>query len=394
MKVLLLVPFYYPTPNAAAVRAIAFAKYFSREGAEVEVMTSQTSDVPTPSSHNGVPITVVDSYEKIRFSHDPISSLTWIPRVIRELRKRITMSNPDVIMTSTPSPFLAFEGNLACKKLKIPIVFDVRDTWLLSSLTHKGRFNNYLKRRIEGQCCWGAKKVLIAAPFLRDHLIWDHSLPNDRIVDALNGADLEEFDIKITPSYDIVYLGQPSILYDLERVFQAYAYLVKQRPSTTIRHIGWVDTDYAHHLEKVVSDLGLADNIQFMPKLPHNDIPRILASARIGVASQAVKDILKVSIPMKIYEYFAAGLPIALLGSPADCEMRRLWQTTQAGVYESDPKRLADRLTEMLTDEKMRASYVDMARKASLRYDRKTVARKVYYEVLIPLVEKRKAAAQ
>ncbi len=310
-----------------------------------------------------------------------------IPRIVRELRRRIIESAPDVVITTTPSPFLAFEGNLACKPLRIPIVFDVRDTWLLRSQSQKQGFRDFIKRKIEGQCCWGARKILIVVPMQKEQLIWDHGIPDDRMVLATNGADLDQFNVKAEPSYDIVYLGAPSIYRDLDRVFQTFSYLVKSRPSTTIRYLGWVENEYTRHLRRTAEKLGLKDNMQYIPRVPHEEIPKMLASARIGIASLIDNMYFRASAPVKAYEYLASGLPIAILGPPTDCELRRLWQVTKAGVYETDPKVLAERLDEMLTNEEFRLSYAKRAKEAAKMYHRKTIAQKVYHEVLVPTVE-------
>ena len=387
MRLLMLCPYFFPEKNAAAARAMAFAKYFALEGVEVHVMVPETNRIPATTSFRGIPVSRVETYDSLREKRGVVRSTLGFRRTVRELRREIQAIRPDIVMTTTPSPFFAFEGQLACRPLGIPIVFDVRDTWLLLSLNHPGGFSNFLKRRIEGQCCWGARKVLVVTAMLGDQLVEDHHLPADRIVLASNGADLEMFNVRSSPEVDLILLGAPSTYRNLEEVFQALSVLVERRPSTSIRYVGWFDSEYTRHLKRVADGLGLAGKIEYGPPVPHAEVPSALARARVGLVSLTGDAVIKPAVGAKSYEYLAAGLPLACFGPPSDCELRRLWQTTEAGIYESEPGRFAERVREMLDDENLRKSMAEKAKQAARVYDRKTIAHKVYVEVLQPIVD-------
>jgi colanic acid biosynthesis glycosyl transferase WcaI len=387
LRILMLCPYFFPEKNAAAVRAMAFAKYFVREGAEVHIITPESDRIPADAAFPGVSVIRVRSYDSLRERRSFLQSLPCFPRAVRRMRAAIEAIRPDVVLTTTPSPFLAFEGHMACRPLKIPVVFDVRDTWLLLSLNHPGVLNNFIKRRIEGQCCWGAKKVLVVTSTLGDQLVQDHDLPRDRIVMAPNGADLEIFNVSSDPDVDIVFLGSPSTYRKLEQVFEALSILLKRRPSTTMRYIGWGDTEYTRRLMSIADSLGVTRRIEFLPPIPHAEVPAALARARIGLISVSSEPEMRVAVGAKTYEYMAAGLPLAFFGPPSDCELRRLWQSTQAGIYESEPEKLAESLGRVLDDEDLRQSLAEKARKASAIFDRKAIAQMVYRNVLLPIAQ-------
>jgi len=204
---------------------------------------------------------------------------------------------------------------------------------------------------------------------------------------APNGADLEIFNVRGAADVDIVFLGSPSTYRNLEQVFKALSLLIEKRSSTTIRYIGWGDTEYTRHLISVVNGLGIARNIEFLPPIPHAEVPAALARARVGLISFSSEPEMGVAIGAKTYEYMAAGLPLACFGPPSDCELRRLWQSTQAGIYESEPGKLAESLEKVLDDEDMRRSMAEKARKAATTFDRKAIAQMVYRDVLLPIVQ-------
>jgi glycosyltransferase involved in cell wall biosynthesis len=383
----MLCPHFFPEKNAAAARAMAFAKYFVREGAEVHVTIPESRRIPPDAAYPGVSVNRVFNYDSLREKRGFVQTLPGIPGAVRRMKALIERIKPDVVLTTTPPPFLAFEGHLACRRLGIPVVFDVRDTWLLLSLNHPGNMNNFLKRRIEGQCCWGAKKVLVVTSTLGDQLVQDHSLPRDKIVVAPNGADLEIFNVRSAADVDIVFLGAPSTYRNLEQTFKALSLLIEKRPSTTIRYIGWMHMEYTRHLMSVVNGLGIARNIEFLPLIPHAEVPAALARARVGLISVSSEPEMRVAIGAKTYEYMAAGLPLACFGPPSDCELRRLWQSTRAGIYESEPRKFAESLERVLDDEDMRLAMAEKARKASSSFDRKTIAQMVYRDVLLPIVQ-------
>ena len=382
----MMCPYFYPEKNAAAVRAATFAKYFAREGAEVHVIVPESERIPAVASYPDVSVSRVRSYDSLRERRSLMQGMLGFYSAAKRTKAMIEKIGPDIVLTTTPSPFLAFEGHLACRRLGIPVVFDVRDTWLLLSLNHPGRIDNFIKRRIEGQCCWGARKVLVVTSMLGDQLIGDHSLPRDRIVVAPNGADLEIFDVHGVPDVDIVLLGAPSTYRNLEQVFKALSLLIKKRPSTKIRYIGWVDMEYTRHLMSIADNLGISQSIEFLPPIPHDQVPDALARARVGLISVSGEPEMAVAVGAKTYEYIAAGLPLACFGPPADCELKRLWQSTQAGIYESEPDKFAESLAKLLDDDRLRQSIAGKAKSAAVAYDRRVIAQMVYKDVLAPLV--------
>jgi len=340
----MLCPYFYPEACAAAVRATHFAKNFVMEGAEVLVITPKTSRISPENNFHGVKIDQIESYDSLRETHGIIWSALRFYKTLNEIKTRLNEERPDVVMTTAPPPFFAYQGYLACKKQRIPVVLDIRDTWLIQSMTHKGRFGNYIKGRIEGQCCWGAKKVLMVTKMLGEQLVEEHGLPDDRLFLAPNGADLEAFNVKKEPDVDIIIVGAPSVYRNLEAVFQALSYLIKIRPSTTIRYIGWVDNFYTNQLKTLIQNLGIFNQVELTPPIPHSEIPQTLSQARIGLISLAKDEALCSAVGAKTYEYMATGLPLACFGPPVDCELKRLINETNAGIYESEPISFAKRL--------------------------------------------------
>lgn len=383
----MLCPYFYPEATAAAVRATHFAKFFAMEGIEVQVITPKTNRITPEKDFQGLEIDQVESYDSMRETHGFIWSAFHFLQSVKKIRRKLKETRPDIVMTTTPSPFFAYQGHLACKKLKIPVVFDVRDTWLLQSVTHKGRISNYIKGKIEGQCCWGAKKILIVTRMLGDQLLESHKLPQNKLFLAPNGADLETFSMKKEPDVDIIILGAPSIYRNFEAVFQSLSYLIKIRPSTTIRYIGWTDNPYTNKLKTLIQNFGILNQVELTPPIPHSEVPQALSKARVGLISFTKNKSLYSAVGAKTYEYMAAGLPLACFGPLVDCELKRLINETNAGIYESEPIPFAKRLKELLENSSLLKSFAEKSKNSAMKYDRKQIAKQVYQDVFLPIQE-------
>ena len=388
LNLLMLCPYFFPEANAAAARAMSFAKYFTIAGAEVQVMVPNTDRIAMNVDFRGIPINRIETYDSLREQIGVISSAIRLPALIESLRLRIKTLGPDLVMTTTPSPFFAFEGHLACKRLGIPVVLDVRDAWAQLIRNHPSRLDNFVKRMIEGRCCWAAERILVVTDMLADLLVQEHRLPREKFVLAPNGADLDSFNLRGERDIDMIFSGAPSTYRNLEEVFRILSRVIKRRPSTSIIFIGWVQNDYTRKLESLAAGLDIVDNIRLMPPVAHDQVPSVLARAKIGLITLGDEAFYRPSIGAKTYEYMAAGLALACLGPSGDSELRRLVQSTRAGFYESSVQRFAERLDELLSSENMLSMMSKNSTIAASQYDRKAIAMKIYQEVLVPTIEK------
>lgn len=93
-----------------------------------------------------------------------------------------------------------------------------------------------------------------------------------------------------------------------------------------------------------------AERIAFIGQVPHDEIPRHLASSHLGIAPFSPRHFRALELgwfwsPIKIFEYLAAGLPVLTADIP---ELRDLLPETVARFYPADDARaLAVQLTSL-----------------------------------------------
>lgn len=389
MKVLLFWPFFYPESNAATARGTAFAKYLTKEGVKVSVITPMKKNFPDKIlEYNRYTVYRYKTYDTIGESKSFLFSILYLPFSLLILMKAVKKLNPDLIIASTPGLFLAFESLIIAKYLKIPYIFDVRDTWELEKFTHAGVYKNKIKKYLEKLCCIHSYLIFAISPTLKKQIVKTHKLPTTKVKVVYNGADLESFsNIKKDEIYDLIFVGSPAIYRDLHRLFEAYSYIVDVLPNAKFLFVGWENTGYTQKICEYINALGISESIEFMHKIPHENIPNILAKAKIGVVSLVNEKIFKSAIGAKTYEYLSAGLPIACLGPSFDCELKKLVETNKIGIYKSNPKEFAEEVIFLLNTGEVRKNMSENALNTIKNFDMEKIIHEVYTKYLVSFTD-------
>jgi len=384
MKILLLCPYFYPESNAAAVRGQAFAKYLSKEGAEVSVIVPEKSDIPNDTiKYEGCRVDRIKTYNTIGESHHFLFSLLYLPFSIFELIRKIKKNKPNLIIASIPSPFLALEGLCVAKYLGVPIILDVRDTWIAGMEVHEGALRNKIKILLEKLICSYVDLIFSVTPLQKKTIVEVYNIPQSKIKVVYNGADLEIFSkIKINKEVDFIHLGGARVYYDTLNLIVAFSYIVKKLPNI----VGCLDDNYTEDVKKCVKKLDLFDNIILLPQIPYEKVPIELAKARIGVISLSFNKAFEPAIGVKTYEYMAMGLPTAYLG-PSNNEQYNIIKINNVGVCSSNPKEFAEKCLFLLENEKIREEMGKNALEVVKKYDRKRIVKEAYEKYIKPLVE-------
>lgn len=161
----------------------------------------------------------------------------------------------------------------------------------------------------------------------------------------------------------LTYLGLMEVPRGVLDVLEAVALLVREGERVELRLIG--DGRDRGIFEKRAADLGLAAPVvRFLGALPNKEALRLIGEADVGLVPHHAVESWHTTIPNKLFDYMAAGLPVVTSDAvPA----ARVVRSAGAGlVYRSrDPEQLAACLRE-LQDPAIRATFASAGRAAVL----------------------------
>jgi len=380
MKILLLWPFFHPIPKAAAIRGEAFARHLAEMGNQVYVITPRKNDnLHIQKDHSRqYYVRRMRTYDSYSEKHGFIASVFFAPFSLLALRKEIIHLQPDLIIASSPAPFLALEGFLSSRSEHTPFVYDMRDSWHQEEYTHRGMLRNRMKRAIEQWLCREVDLVFCVTESLRGSTVSDYSLPDWKVRLVTNGAEPpKESNGPSGKSYDLVFLGYPADNRDIPELLRAIA-MVSERMQIRMLRLGWKDTPEERELRNMIGGLGIEENIFMKPPIPHEEVAGELSKATIGVISLSGEKPLASAIGTKTYEYLAAGLPVACLSRLTKSELRDLIVNNEIGFYSRNSEDFAEKLVDLLSAKNEISRLRENARALSSKYQWKSIVFEAY----------------
>ncbi len=274
---------------------------------------------------DGVPYVWINAhrYEKNDFRR-ALNMVEFSSRLaFRRLRQ---LPRPDVVIASSPHPFVAFNGHRLARHYGAKFIFEVRDLWPLTVIELSGhspqhpfiRAMAWAERLGYERCdcavslCPGAKEYMAA-----------HGLDEAKFVHIPNGFDLEASQENVEELPDlhrgvieglkrqgkriVLYSGTHGEANALECVVEAagllrdehgiHFLLVGQGPEKARLQ----ERARAAHLE----------NLDFLPPVARSQMPALTRAADLGYIGLQKKDLFKYGVsPNKLFEYMSAGLPV------------------------------------------------------------------------------------
>jgi len=150
----------------------------------------------------------------------------------------------------------------------------------------------------------------------------------------------------------------------LQDVILALSIFKESNYDFVFRVIG--DGPYLDELMRLVQEAGIYANIEFIPMLPPEEVAGALAECDIGICSYLLNEQTHQTLPGKLFEYMAAGLPVV---SSARKPVERIVEETGCGfIYKSrKPEEIAKVILELAVNKKKRISMGRNGHEAVLR---------------------------
>ena len=274
----------------------------------------------------------------------------FLPLGILELVKAFREFRPDVIIITGIGPFILLEALFAAKACATPVVFDVRDSWLLLEAFHPGGIRNSLRQAIEGYALRRGELCVAVTSRQLALIAEGYSLKADKLTLIPSGSDLTPSEVRHGDvEFDLVHAGPPRDYYDTPLLLDSLRLLRQKLPTLRVCFVG-VTEELKTAWQPEIDSRGLGSCVELLPPVPHDQLSELLGRCRVGVVSVTRDPHYRIGVSTKTYDYLATGLPILLL-APTDSEQARLVEQLGVGLVADSPSGFADNAYALLSNE-------------------------------------------
>ena len=293
---------------------------------------------------------------------------TWV--AYRRLRAAAVEFKPDVIYERYNLYLLA--GLMLKKKLGIPLLLEVNAPLVQERSAHSGGLSLMrLARWAEGTAWRGADYVLPVTQVLGEH-VRAYGVPAERIAVIPNGINEEHFAAAPAPEQakaerglsGKLVLGFTGFVREWHGVDRVIRWMASPAAPDNAHLLVVGDGPVRADLERLASELGIADRVTFTGVIHREQVPAWVASFDIALQPAVVA----YASPLKLMEYLVMGKAVLAPRTPNLCEV--LTDGDNAALFdENAPAAFEQALTRLCGDSALRQQLANGARASIIRLD-------------------------
>lgn len=362
MRLLFVTHYFHPEVGAAPTRILELAQELSSHGHEVTVLTG------FPNYPDGV---IPARYRGRRFQLERLGDLRVVrtavyPAPNRGVARRLLnhtsfalsalassrrAGRADAVIVETPPLFTAAAGVVVARLKRSPLLLNVADLWPDAAIQFgalRGRAAVAGARAIERFAYRHADVIAVPTPGLV-RVLRERGRPAEQVILVPHGVDPARF----PPGGDarpvrrrVVYCGTIGMGHSVGTLIEAARRLEEAGERHELLIVG--DGAERAELEARAGRLGLA-GVSFAGRLPREQLPDLLATAEVTVATQRDLPLLADALSTKVLEYMAAAKPVVAAASGWTAEVVA---AAEAGVVcpPEQPEALADAIAGLTAD--------------------------------------------
>lgn len=407
MHILLIHQAFAALDEPGGTRHYELARYLARRGHRVTIiaspvsyLTGQTSPTPQPPpspsqamEREGVPkagegevrILRTATYHALHrsFAH---RIFVFFSFMLSSFVVGLRVKGVDLVWGTSPPLFQGWTAWVLARLKRVPFLFEVRDLWptfaiAVGVLTNRTfiRMSEWLERFLYRH----ADRVMVNSPGFIAH-VTGRGVLRDRVELVPNGAEPGMFDPAdngeafrashhLESKFVVLYAGAHGMSNDLGVVLEA-AGLLADRPEVQVVFLG--DGKEKAGLQARAAENGLT-NVTFVPPVPKNEMAVTLAGADACIAILKPLEEYKTTYPNKVFDYMAAGRPVALA---IDGVIREVVEAAACGIFAQpgDPAALANVIRTLASDpERSRRMGMNGRRYVEAHFSRSMLAEKL-----------------
>jgi glycosyltransferase involved in cell wall biosynthesis len=353
MHILIIHQAFASLGEPGGTRHYELSRYLARRGHQVTVIASPVSYItgaatnPAEEAIEGVRVlraSVYSAHHK-SFLHRMLAFFSFM---LSSFWIGLGVKNVDLVWGTSPPIFQGVTAWMLARLKGAKFLFEVRDLWPQFAIA-VGVLKNpdliRLSEWLERFLYRSADRIIVNSPAYVGHV----EGRGGRDVELVpNGADPSMFDPSargaeyrrahnLNDKYVIMYAGAHGMSNDLGVVLEA-ARLLQDLPRVQIALVG--DGKEKPALQAQAARMGFA-NVSFLPPVPKLGMAEALAAADACIAILKPIEEYKTTYPNKVFDYMAAGRPVALA---IDGVIREVVEAAGCGYFArpGDPAALAE----------------------------------------------------
>ena len=321
MKILIFYQ-YFGTPNGSwSTRFYEFAKRWVNAGNEVTIVTApyEKSDIKASgfiSRQNieGINLIVINTPDSNR---DSILKRAFNSVLFSTISSYFSLiQKTDVVISSSGPITIGIPGLIAKIIRRKPFIFEIRDLWPGGGI-EMGKLKNKwvikLALSFEKYLYYKANLVVTCSDGQKINI--QKRYPHIKCVTIPHGGDLDLFDIKdIKSEFSentklFTHIGSLGFIHNCKLILESAAIIKKSGREKDIKIIFIGDGAERNELQLMKYNLDLR-NIEFLGLLPKKELPNWVKSSSATLFTTLDNETQNASCPNKIFDSFAAGVPI------------------------------------------------------------------------------------
>lgn len=328
MKIIYLHQYFNTPKMSGGTRSYEMAKRLVKFGHEVNMITSWVGK----TEHNDWWVENIDGIKVHWFPNPYNNKMSFNQRIKAFLKfayqaqKRINQIQADVIFATSTPLTIAIPAVLGAKKLKIPMVFEVRDLWPevpIAMGVIKNPIQIALAKKLEKWAYKNSAHIIALSPGMKEGII-STGYRDDKVTVIPNSCDNDLFSVSeediekfrktnewLPKGKLIIYTGTFGLVNDVGVTVELAKEIKRRKLDISILLIGdGMQYEKVYHEAEKANVLN--ETLFIKKSVPKNEIPYYLGSS--SMASSFAIDILAIQANSanKFFDALAAGKPILI----------------------------------------------------------------------------------
>ncbi len=355
MHILLIHEIFVTPDEGGGTRHYELAKYLIQMGHKVTVIASDVDylsgqkRLKRRENRDGIDIVYSWTLPSVHksFVH---RALAFISFSISSFFDALSIRDVDLVWGTSPPLFQALTAMIVAFFKRKPFIFEVRDLWLDFAKELKVVNNrlvlSFLKK-LETILYKRATKIIVNSPGFIPFI--EKTVNKDKIILIPNGVITKEFEVEkerresfrkdlgLEHKFIAMYVGNVGLANDIDCIINSAELL---RNYTDIKFLIVGGGIKKKELIEYAKQKNL-DNVIFLDPFPKREIPVVISSADVCLATLKNTPLLKTVYPNKVFDYMASGKPTILA---IDGVIREVAEKAEGGIFvpPGDSSRLAD----------------------------------------------------